>query len=148
VFGRRQDPNGAYAAVIPLFVKKLMAHESPVINGDGNYSRDFTYIDNVIQMNLLALTTTNAEAVNQIYNTAYGERTTLNQLVEYLKEYLSQYDSAIKDIEIIHGPNRTGDIPHSLASIDKAKRLLGYNPQFSMKQGLKEATEWYWKNLK
>ena len=148
VFGRRQDPNGAYAAVIPLFVKKLMAHESPVINGDGNYSRDFTYIDNVIQMNLLALRTTNAEAVNQIYNTAYGERTTLNQLVEYLKEYLSQYDSAIKDIEIIHGPNRTGDIPHSLASIDKAKRLLGYNPQFSMKQGLKEATEWYWKNLK
>jgi len=119
-----------------------------IINGDGRQSRDFTYIDNVIQMNLLALTTTNAEAVNQIYNTAYGERTTLNQLVEYLKEYLSQYDSAIKDIEIIHGPNRTGDIPHSLASIDKAKRLLGYNPQFSMKQGLKEATEWYWKNLK
>ena len=110
VFGRRQDPNGAYAAVIPLFVKKLMAHESPVINGDGNYSRDFTYIDNVIQMNLLALTTTNAEAVNQIYNTAYGERTTLNQLVEYLKEYLSQYDSAIKDIEIIHGSSISADI--------------------------------------
>lgn len=148
VFGRRQDPNGAYAAVIPLFVKKLMSHESPVINGDGNYSRDFTYIDNVIQMNMLALTATNPEAINQIYNTAYGERTTLNQLVEYLKEYLSQYDSHINDVEIVHGPNRTGDIPHSLASIDKAKRLLGYAPHFSMKQGLKEAIEWYWKNLK
>jgi len=148
VFGRRQDPNGAYAAVIPLFVKKLMSHESPVINGDGNYSRDFTYIDNVIQMNMLALTATNPEAINQIYNTAYGERTTLNQLVEYLKEYLSQYDSHINDVEIVHGPNRTGDIPHSLASIDKAKRLLGYTPHFSMKQGLKEAIEWYWKNLK
>jgi len=148
VFGRRQDPNGAYAAVIPLFVKKLMLHESPVINGDGNYSRDFTYIDNVIQMNMLALTTTEPKAINQIYNTAYGEQTTLNQLIEYLKEYLSQYDSHINDVEIVHGPNRTGDIPHSLASIDKAKRLLGYAPLFSMKQGLKEAIEWYWKNLK
>lgn len=86
VFGRRQDPNGAYAAVIPLFVKKLMAHESPVINGDGEYSRDFTYIDNVIQMNIRAMETINPEAINTVYNTAYGERTTLNQLVGYLKE--------------------------------------------------------------
>lgn len=147
VFGRRQDPFGAYAAVIPLFVKKLMAHESPVINGDGEYSRDFTYIDNVIQMNMLAMTTSNSEAVNQVYNTAYGERTTLNQLVEYLRECLSKYDSEIAKVEIFHGPNRLGDIPHSLACIDKAKTLLGYNPKFSMRDGLKEAVKWYWENI-
>ena len=146
VFGRRQDPFGAYAAVIPLFVKKLMAHESPVINGDGEYSRDFTYIDNVVQMNMLAMTN-NKNAVNQIYNTAYGERTTLNQLVGYLKEFLSEFDSEIIQVEVIHGPNRLGDIPHSLACIDKAKSLLGYNPQYSMREGLKEAIKWYWNNL-
>ena len=148
VFGRRQDPYGAYAAVIPLFVMKLMAHEAPNINGDGEYSRDFTYIDNVVQMNMLALTTGNPEAVNQIYNTAYGERTTLNQLVSYLKEYLSDFDPVIADIEPTHGPNRAGDIPHSLACIDKAKNLLGYDPQFNMRAGLKEAVKWYWENLK
>ena len=147
VFGRRQDPHGAYAAVIPLFVKKLMAHEQPVINGDGEYSRDFTYVDNVIQMNMRALTTTNPEAVNQIYNTAYGERTTLNQLVSYLKENLSKMDPEIKSIDAIHGPNRIGDIPHSLACIDKAKRLLGYDPKYSMRQGLEECCRWYWDNL-
>lgn len=147
VFGRRQDPDGAYAAVIPLFVKKLMRHESPVINGDGEYSRDFTYIDNVVQMNLLAMETHNAEAVNQVYNTACGERTTLNQLVAYLKEYLGEFDPEISHIEVIHGPNRTGDIPHSLASIDKARKLLGYDPHYSMQQGLKEAVQWYWENL-
>lgn len=147
VFGRRQDPNGAYAAVIPLFVKRFMQHEAPNINGDGEYSRDFTYIDNVIQMNRLAIETTNPEAVNQIYNTAYGERTTLNQLVAYLKEYLSAFDPAIAGIEPTHGPNRAGDIPHSLACVDKARKLLGYEPQFSMKEGLKEAVKWYWENL-
>lgn len=149
VFGRRQDPNGAYAAVIPLFVKKFMNHESPNINGDGEYSRDFTYIDNVVQMNMLAIKAeAGSEAVNQIYNTAYGERTTLNQLVEYLKENLSEFDPAISSVEPTHGPNRAGDIPHSLACIDKARRLLGYNPQYSMRQGLKEACKWYWDNLK
>lgn len=147
VFGRRQDPHGAYAAVIPLFVKKFMNHEAPTINGDGEYSRDFTYIDNVIQMNMLALTTTNSNAVNQIYNTAFGERTTLNQLVQYLKEDLSEFDAEIGKIEPVHGPNRAGDIPHSLACIDKAKILLGYQPKYSMKDGLKEATKWYWENL-
>lgn len=147
VFGRRQDPNGAYAAVIPLWVKKMMAHEAPNINGDGEYSRDFTYIDNVIQMNMLALTTTNSEAVNQIYNTAYGERTTLNMLASYLKEILGAFDPEILKIEPTHGPNRAGDIPHSLASIEKARRLLGYNPQFSMRQGLEQACQWYWNNL-
>lgn len=147
VFGRRQDPFGAYAAVIPLFVKKFMDHESPNINGDGEYSRDFTYIDNVIQMNMLALTSTNPESVNQIYNTAFGERTTLNQLVTYLREYLSEFDAEIAHIEPTHGLNRAGDIPHSLASVDKAKKLLGYDPKFSMRQGLKEAVKWYWKNV-
>lgn len=147
VFGRRQDPFGAYAAVIPLFVKKFMAHESPVINGDGEYSRDFTYIDNVIQMNLLAITTTNPNAVNQVYNTAFGERTTLNMLVGYLKEFLSEYDSDISNVEVVHGPNRQGDIPHSLACIDKAKTLLNYEPQYSMRDGLREAVRWYWENI-
>jgi UDP-N-acetylglucosamine 4-epimerase len=148
VFGRRQDPNGAYAAVIPLFIKQLMNHSSPVINGDGEYSRDFTYIDNVVQMNLLAITTNNAQAVNSVYNTAYGERTTLNDLINYLKENLSEYDPEISKIEIKYGPNRKGDIPHSLASIDKAKEFLGYNPQYSLKDGLKQAISWYWQNLK
>ena len=147
VFGRRQDPFGVYAAVIPLFVKKLMAHESPVINGDGEYSRDFTYIDNVVQMNMLAMTSTNPEAVNQVYNTAFGERTTLNQLVGYLKEFLSEFDTEIAKVEVVHGPNRVGDIPHSLACIDKAQRLLHYNPQYSMRDGLKEAIKWYWENI-
>ena len=124
-----------------------MAYESPVINGDGEYSRDFTYIDNVIQMNMLSLSTENQAAVNQIYNTAYGERTTLNQLIGYLKEYLGEFDSAIKDLKILHGPNRAGDIPHSLANIDKACKLLGYDPKYNMKEGLKEAVKWYWKNL-
>ncbi len=147
VFGRRQDPNGAYAAVIPLFVKKLIRGESPVINGDGEYSRDFTYIDNVVQMNLLALATAEPAAVNQVYNVACGERTTLNQLVGYLKEYISAYDANIRDVEVLHGPTRAGDIPHSLASIDKARKLLGYDPRYSMREGVKEAVGWYWNNL-
>ncbi|MCD7978191.1 MAG: SDR family oxidoreductase [Tannerellaceae bacterium] len=148
VFGKRQDPNGAYAAVIPLFVKKLIHHESPVINGDGEYSRDFTYIKNVVQMNLLALTTIDREAVNTVYNTACGERTTLNQLVNSLKVSLSKYDPAIAEIKIKHGPNRLGDIPHSLASIEKARTFLGYAPEYNMEDGIREAVEWYWENLK
>jgi len=148
VFGRRQDPNGAYAAVIPLFVKKFMKHESPVINGAGDYSRDFTYVDNVIQMNERAMTTDNPDAVNTVYNTAVGDRTTLNQLVGYLKEFLTEYDAEIAKVEIIHGPNRQGDIPHCLASIDKARQLLGYEPTHVIREGLKEAVKWYWDNLK
>lgn len=148
VFGRKQDPNGAYAAVIPLFVKQLMNHQSPTINGDGNYSRDFTYIDNVIQMNELAMLTDNSEACNTVYNTAFGDRTTLNDLVKYLKECMSAFDAEIADVEVIYGPNRVGDIPHSLASIDKAKQLLNYNPKYAMRDGLKQAIEWYWENLK
>ena len=148
VFGRKQDPNGAYAAVIPKFVQQFMRYESPVINGDGLYSRDFTYIDNVIQMNELAMTTQNSEALNTVYNTAFGDRTTLTQLVELLRDYLSAFDVKIADVEVLHGPNRAGDIPHSLASIEKAKRLLGYNPQFSIQEGLKEAVAWYYNNLR
>lgn len=147
VFGRKQDPKGAYAAVIPKFVMQLMQLESPKINGDGNYSRDFTYIDNVIQMNELAMTTSNPEAVNTVYNTAYGDRNTLNNLVDYLKTYLSIYNPAIAHIKIEYGPNRAGDIPHSLASIEKAKTLMGYQPQYSLQEGLKEAVDWYWENL-
>ncbi len=148
VFGRKQNPNGAYAAVIPKFVMQLMQHESPVVNGDGNYSRDFTYIDNVLQMNELALTAQNPQAVNTVYNTAFGDRTTLNDLIRYLKEYLSEYDPEIASVEVVYGPNRMGDIPHSLASIDKAKELLGYHPEFSIGQGLKEAVKWYWEHLR
>lgn len=148
VFGRKQNPNGAYAAVIPKFVMQLMNHESPVINGGGEYSRDFTYIDNVILMNLLALTSDNSASVNQVYNTAFGERTTLNDLVSNLKEYLSDFDPKIADVEVIYGDYRKGDVPHSLASIDKAKKLLEYQPKHSMKEGLKEAVKWYWDNLK
>jgi UDP-N-acetylglucosamine/UDP-N-acetylgalactosamine 4-epimerase len=146
VFGRKQDPNGAYAAVIPKFVSQFMAGESPVINGDGNYSRDFTYIDNVIQANLLSIVA-NKKAVNTVYNVAYGERNTLNDLINYLQDFLSQYDSKIKDVKVVNGPNRLGDIPHSLASVEKARKLLNYEPQYSLQDGLKEAVKWYWENL-
>ncbi len=148
VFGRRQDPNGAYAAVIPKFVNQLLNHQSPIINGDGNYSRDFTYIDNVIQMNELAMLNKNSLADNTVYNTAYGDRTTLNQLIDYLKTILKRYDNNVENIEVIHGPNRIGDIPHSLASIEKAKKLLNYNPKFNLYDGLEEAIKWYLFNLK
>ena len=147
VFGRRQDPEGAYAAVIPKFVLQLMKYESPVINGDGSYSRDFTYIDNVINMNVLAMFTENKEALNQVYNTAVGERTSLNELANKLKYYLSEFDSKINDVEIINGPNRLGDIPHSQASIEKASNLLDYNPIHNFEDGIKESVKWYWKNL-
>ena len=147
VFGRKQNPNGAYAAVIPKFVSQLMQGESPLINGDGNYSRDFTYIDNVIQANLLSLSTTNKEAINTVYNVACGDRNTLNDLVGCLKEYLSEFDAKISNIEAIYGPNRPGDIPHSHASVAKAKKLLGYNPEYGLQKGLKEAVKWYWINL-
>ncbi|MGO2358367.1 MAG: SDR family oxidoreductase [Mesonia sp.] len=148
VFGRRQDPNGAYAAVIPKFVIQLMNHESPVINGDGAYSRDFTYIDNVVQMNLLAISTSNEKALNEVYNTAVGDRTTIKSMAEEVRGFLSAYDPKIAEVEIKHGPNRRGDIPHSLASIEKAKNNLNYQPTHIFKEGLKEATDWYWENLK
>lgn len=148
VFGRKQDPNGAYAAVIPKFTLKFINHQSPVINGDGNYSRDFTYIDNVLEMNIRAMLTNGKKAINTVYNVAYGERTTLNELVGLLRKYLTEFDEKIATIEVQYGPTRQGDVPHSLASIEKAKRLLGYNPKYDIKKGLKEAIAWYWHNLK
>jgi UDP-N-acetylglucosamine/UDP-N-acetylgalactosamine 4-epimerase len=148
VYGRRQDPNGAYAAAIPKFCMHLMKHESPVINGDGTHSRDFTYIDNVLLMNELALNTNNERAIGEVFNTAVGDRTDLNQLLKLLKTCLSKHDAAIANVEVTHGPVRKGDIPHSLASIDKAKIILGYQPTHDLEKGLKEAVEWYWGNLK
>lgn len=147
VFGRRQDPNGAYAAVIPKFVSQLMKRKSPTINGDGSYSRDFTYIDNVIQANLLSLVAKNENAINTVYNIAFGEQNTLNDLLRYLKEYLSEFDSKISQIDVVFGQTREGDIPHSLASIEKGRNKLNYNPKYSLQDGLKEAVKWYWKNL-
>lgn len=143
VYGRRQDPNGAYAAVIPKFVAQFMKYESPVINGDGSYSRDFTYIDNVIQMNHLAATTENKEAIGQVFNTAVGDRTSLLELTELLKKHLSKHDPKIAKVEIVHGPNRKGDIPHSLASVEKAERLLGYAPTYRLETGIFKTVEYY-----
>lgn len=148
VFGRKQDPNGAYAAVIPKFVTQLIRHESPTINGDGTFSRDFTYIDNVIEMNLRAITTDNKSALNNVFNVAFGERTTLNELVEQLKNSLTKFDAKIAKVEVTYGPERQGDVPHSLASVEKAKKLLGYDPQFNLSQGINDAITWYWLNHK
>ena len=148
VFGKCQDPEGDYAAVIPKFVSSMIKHESPVINGDGSFSRDFTYIKNVVEANQLAALVTNPEAVNTVYNIAYGERTTLNGLYAALQKNLAKFDAGIADIQPVYGPERPGDIPHSLASIDKARELLGYEPEYNLDRGLQEATEWYFNNLK
>lgn len=164
VFGRRQDPNGAYAAVIPLWVKALLKHESPYINGDGSYSRDFTYIDNVIQANRLAATLPHDTIVKQaelynmnlpqnapldlVFNVAYGGNTTLNDLFRCLRDNLAKFDPAIASVEPIYRANRAGDIPHSQASIIKAQRILGYQPQYSAQEGFALACEWYYNNLK
>ena len=148
VFGPRQDPDGAYAAVIPLFVKNLISHNSPKINGDGTFSRDFTYIANVVQANELAATIESPDAINTVYNVACGTRTTLNELVEHLKSLLQQYDSQIANVDIEYGSERLGDVPHSLASIEKAQKLLDYQPTHQIKAGLQEAIDWYWNNLK
>lgn len=137
VFGPHQSPKGAYAAVIPLFMEAVISGQAPTLNGDGSYSRDFTYIDNVVQANIKALFTTNPEAVNQVYNTAFGESTTLLQLYDYIKEI------AGSSLEPQFGPFRKGDIPHSLANIDKAKKLLDYHPEISVADGLRKAYAWY-----
>ncbi len=147
VFGKRQDPNGAYAAVIPKFVQQFIKHESPVINGDGSYSRDFTFIDNVVQANLKALTTSNKQALNTVYNIAYGTRTTLLELTQLLKSNLSKLDHKINNIDVSFRANRIGDVPHSLASIEKAKILLNYTPKYNVKQGIEKTIHWYWNNL-
>ena len=148
VFGRRQDPESMYAAVIPLFIKQLMSHKCPHINGDGSITRDFTYIDNVIKMNLLAINTTDKATINQIYNTAVGEQTSILQMTNLLIKYLSKYDKDIKLIRPKFGLPRQGDIKHSIASIEKAKKLLAYQPDFSFEKGLEETISWYWSNNK
>ncbi|WP_372643242.1 SDR family oxidoreductase [Ancylomarina sp.] len=175
VFGRRQDPNGAYAAVIPKFVIALMKHQSPLINGDGTFSRDFTYIENVLQANQLAAITPSEmiqdralkynsvnvmpftetdltrstklkpAKISKVFNVACGERTTLNGLVDILKRYLSLFDPDVYSVEVTYGPKRNGDISHSLASIEKARALLGYEPEFSVSEGLREVVNWYLK---
>ena len=148
VFGRRQDPNSAYAAVIPLFIKKLLKHEQPIINGDGSNSRDFTYIDNIIHINMLALETLSPKAFNQIYNGAGGENTSVLELEQLITKNLSVYDNCIDCIVPIFGPNRIGDIKHSKASISKARELLGYTPVCTFEDGLKKTIYWYLTNLK
>jgi UDP-N-acetylglucosamine 4-epimerase len=147
VFGRRQDPFGAYAAVIPKFAIELIHHRSPVINGDGSFSRDFTYIENVVQANQLAALTEHPDAINTIYNIAFGGRTTLLELFHALRTALASHDAAIGDVAPVFGEERTGDIPHSLADVSKAMQLLGYDPQYDIDAGLREAAEWYWGNL-
>lgn len=137
IFGPRQNPAGAYAAVIPLFVNAVLNNEPPTINGDGEHSRDFTYVANAVQANEVALFTQNKEAVNQVYNIACGEQTSLNELFTSLKSI------AGSDLAPIYGPERRGDVKHSLADISKAKTLLGYNPSITIKQGLKPTFEWY-----
>jgi UDP-N-acetylglucosamine 4-epimerase len=148
VFGRRQDPNGSYAAVIPKFIGQFLRGQSPIINGDGTFSRDFTYIDNVIQMNELAMTSSNPQATNQVYNTAVGDRITILEMTKLIRQGLSKFDSSVAKIDIKFGPDRNGDIPHSQASIKKAKNLLNYNPSHNFEKGLKESLTWYFNNLK
>lgn len=148
VFGPKQDPDGAYAAAIPKFIKRFMHHEAPTIHGDGTQSRDFTFIENVIQANHIAALSTNPVAVNEVYNVAFGESTNLNELLDVLQTLLSAFDPEIANIKVQHGPERQGDVRHSLASIVKASTLLGYKPEYDLRQGLEKAIDWYWNNLK
>ena len=141
VFGRKQDPMGGYAAVIPKFVRQSINHEFPLVNVDGTFSRDFTYIDNVIKMNNLAFTTENKWALNQIYNTAIGDRTTLVQLLRSLRKYLSKFDPAIAKINSTYGPNRLGGVPHEQTSVEKAIKLLNDKPTHDFESGIKIAVE-------
>ena len=132
---------------MPKFFSNYMKGESPLINGDGKYSRDFTYIDNVIQMNDLAMTTDNSLALNQIYNTAVGNRVTINEMAKSIRIAISKYNKEVLKIDPIFGPIREGDIPHSQASIEKAKNLLNYKPSHSFKEGIEASVEWYLNNL-
>ena len=144
VFGKKQNLDGPYAAVIPKFIDKLINYEHPIINGDGDYSRDFTHINNVIIMNMLALTTENKKALNQVYNTALGDRTTILELFNLIKINLTKFDSKIKGIYPIFGPTRSGDVPHSQASIEKAETLLNYKPTTRIEEGIKKTVDWFY----
>jgi len=143
VFGQRQDPQGAYAAVIPKWIQQLRNHDVPTINGDGETSRDFCFIDNVVQANLLAATTQHPDAVNKVYNIAFGERTSLNDLFKMIRRELALHDPAVNGIEPHYGPERIGDVRHSLADISRARQLLGYAPAFSVQEGMKLTVEWF-----
>ena len=147
VFGPRQDPKGAYAAVIPHWMEELLSGKAPTINGDGETSRDFCYIDNVVQANVLAATTTNELATNQIYNVAVGGRTTLNELFNMIKNFIGEYDSKVNSIEPLYGPFRPGDVRHSQADISKAEELLGFNSSHTVKSGMRETAEWFVKRI-
>ncbi|SFU27280.1 UDP-N-acetylglucosamine 4-epimerase [Pustulibacterium marinum] len=142
VFGPKQDPNGAYAAVIPKFINLMKSGEAPIINGNGEHSRDFTYIDNVVQMNQLAALTDNKEAVNTVYNVACGDNTNLNELFEEIKINLKANGFEVPKTPV-YGPERKGDVKHSLASIEKAKSLLHYAPTVTFEAGLKNTVEWF-----
>ncbi len=142
VFGPKQDPNGAYAAVIPLFFKAALENENPVINGDGEHSRDFTYVDNAVEANILALFTLEKQAINHVYNVACGERTSLNELWKNINTITNT------NIPAVYGPNRAGDIAHSLADITKARQLLGYTAAVKVKEGLEKSYNWYQKEFK
>jgi UDP-N-acetylglucosamine/UDP-N-acetyl-alpha-D-glucosaminouronate 4-epimerase len=147
IFGRRQDPNGAYAAVIPKWFAGLMAKEEIFINGDGTTSRDFCYIDNCVQANIMAATAVKKDAFNQIYNIAFGERTTLTELFNHIQQRVKSVVDDYTDITPTYRNFRPGDVKHSLADITKARELIGYNPEFSVLQGLDNAVDWYFKNL-
>ncbi len=142
IFGPKQDPHGPYAAVIPLFAEALLNNQSPTINGDGSHSRDFTYVENAVQANLLSIFTSNAEAVNQVYNIACGKQISLLQLFDGLKK------EAASSLKPVHGPERTGDVKHSMAEISKAEKLLGYSVSVSLKEGLRLTYQWYKKQHK
>ncbi len=147
VFGPRQDANGAYSAVIPKFVTAMLNHQAPTINGDGSNSRDFTYVKNVVQANILALTVSNPAAINRVYNVGCGSRTTLNELYQILQHILRGRDPEIGRLVPQYGENRPGDVPHSLASIELAKSLLGYEVEYNVRQGLELAIDWYVKQF-
>jgi UDP-N-acetylglucosamine/UDP-N-acetyl-alpha-D-glucosaminouronate 4-epimerase len=147
IFGRRQDPNGAYAAVIPLWIASMIRNLPLYINGDGETSRDFCYIDNVIQANILSATTENPEAVNQVYNVAVGDRTTLNDLFEAIRVNLAPRFKHLEDFKPTHRDFRAGDVRHSQADVSKARNLLGYEPTHHMAEGLGVAMDWYVNDL-
>ncbi len=147
IFGRRQNPLGAYAAVIPKWIVSLINSEPVHINGDGDTSRDFCYVDNAVQANLLAATTTNENALNEVYNVAVGDRTSLNQLYIYLRDSLAQKLPHLNSVKPVYGGFRTGDVRHSLADISKGHKLLGYLPSHKVREGLIEAMQWYLDNL-
>lgn len=147
VFGKNQTPDGPYAAAIPKFIAALIDHGAPTINGDGEQSRDFTYIKNVLQANERSALADTSASKGEVYNIAFGEKCTINELIDILKIELSSFDQRISTLNSTHGPERPGDIKHSLADISKAKKNIGYSPKYDLKTGIKEAIQWYWNSL-